>query len=42
MHLDSAQTYHVAYTWVTIVYVAYTISLVVRARRARDAVRHPK
>jgi hypothetical protein len=42
MHLDSAQTYHVAYTWVTIVYVAYAISLAVRARRARDAARRSK
>jgi hypothetical protein len=42
MHLDSAQTYHVAYVWVTVVYVAYTLSLVVRTRRARDAARRPE
>lgn len=36
MHLDSAQTYHVVYVWVTVVYVAYTISLVVRARKAKN------
>jgi hypothetical protein len=38
MHLDSAQTYHVIYVWVGIVYIAYTISLVVRARKARASV----
>ena len=33
MHLDSAETYHVVYVWVTFVYVAYTVSLAIRARR---------
>jgi hypothetical protein len=37
MHLDSAQTYHVVYVWVAIVYVAYAVSLSVRARKARQA-----
>ena len=35
MHLDSAQTYHLAYTWVTFVYVAYVVSLGVRAKGLR-------
>lgn len=40
MHLDSAQTYHVAYVWVTFVYIAYTVSLVVRARKVRSRLPH--
>ena len=37
MRLDSAQTYHVVYVWVTFVYVAYTVSLFVRSRKARKS-----
>lgn len=32
MH-DSTMTYHVVYVWVTFVYVAYIISLAVRAKK---------
>jgi hypothetical protein len=41
MRLDSAQTYHVVYVWVTFVYVAYTVSLFVRSRKARKSMRRP-
>jgi hypothetical protein len=32
---DTSVYYHVAYTWVAAVYVAYIVSIGVRARRAR-------
>ena len=40
MRLDSVATYHAVYVWVTIVYVAYTVSLVVRGRKARNPENH--
>ena len=40
MHLDSAETYHVVYVWVTCVYVAYTVSLAIRARKVRRSSRN--
>lgn len=39
MHLSSEQTYHAVYVWVTIVYVAYTISLALRGRKARQSIK---
>jgi len=32
---DTSAYYHVAYVWVAVVYAAYTVSIAVRARRAR-------
>jgi len=32
---DTSAYYHVAYVWVAVVYVVYTISIGVRAKRAR-------
>jgi hypothetical protein len=33
MRLDSAQTYHLVYVWVAVVYVVYIISLNIRAKK---------
>lgn len=32
---DTSVYYHIAYTWVAVVYVVYIVSIAVRTRRAR-------